>query len=147
MKKLNFCILVLLISVSIHAKAVNTGLFQIDENQIMSEMSGLTLLEDYVTQNQGVTLSEMQASGHILSYGISDQPSPFNDEMTFEAPLGIPSFIWGFCLGLPGVAVVYFVSEDKDETKKAVFGCIASTVAYSACYLVYYIVYIASAIQ
>ena len=51
-----------------------------------------------------------------------------NFSLVYGPPLGIPSFAWGLCCGLPGLAVVYFVADDKEETKKAFYGCVTSTV-------------------
>ena len=42
----------------------------------------------------------------------------------FDGPVDIPSFIWGCVAGPVGVLVVYLVTEDNDETKKALLGCI-----------------------
>ena len=54
-----------------------------------------------------------------------------------DPPLGIPSFLWGMCLGLPGLAVVYFVTEDDEETKKALWGCLVSVAVYGVLYVLY----------
>jgi hypothetical protein len=50
--------------------------------------------------------------------------------------LGIPSFAWGFCLGVIGIVVVAVVADDLDkeskqaEIKKSAIGCVVSSVSY-----------------
>ena len=41
-----------------------------------------------------------------------------------DGPAGIPAFLWGCVLGWIGILVVYLVTEDSDETKKALYGCL-----------------------
>jgi hypothetical protein len=53
--------------------------------------------------------------------------------------LGIPSFAWGACLGVAGIAIVYFVADDRDETKKALIGC---AVVEGGLFVVYVIVWV-----
>ena len=56
---------------------------------------------------------------------VSDSSLPSD---TKNPVLGIPSFLWGCGLGVVGILVVYIVSdEDKVETKKALWGCLAWT--------------------
>jgi len=123
--------------------AGSSDLFQINDDKISDELSSLTLVEEYVNANQGVTYTDLKNSGNILSKILSPELStPSGIGYAFESPLGIPSFIWGFCLGIPGIVIVYLVSdEDKDETKKALFGCLAGSLAYTACYVIYFVVY------
>lgn len=51
-------------------------------------------------------------------------------------PLGIPAFIWGCVGGIAGVAIVHFIEEDKDETKMALWGCVAQSVVGTIVYIV-----------
>ena len=65
---------------------------------------------------------------------------PFSTDIFFdEPPLGIPSFWWGFCIGVWGIAVVYFVTEDRDETKLAFKGCVVGTLVYVVLYVGFYV--------
>jgi hypothetical protein len=99
--------------------------------------------------NEGVTLADVQSMNTILAANIlTGEESPFSQESILrrrggDAPLGIPSFVWGFCLGVPGIAIVYFVAEDKDETMKALWGCVANT----AIGLVVYIIYVVAVVN
>lgn len=54
-----------------------------------------------------------------------------------EPPLGIPSFLWGCCLGVSGLIVVYIVTDnDREEVKKALNGCLVSGVVVIALYAI-----------
>jgi hypothetical protein len=118
------------------ANASNSSdLFKLDEATIYAEMAELNQLEDYVLQTE-LTYEEIAE----LNFDMISQVQGVNG-ISFasfgEPPLGIPSFLWGFCLGVPGLAIVYFVAEDPDETKKALYGCIAGTVVSVGIYFIW----------
>jgi hypothetical protein len=56
-----------------------------------------------------------------------------------DPPLGIPSFVWGLCFSVTGIALVHFIAEDRDETMKALWGCLVG----GAVYTIFYIIYVA----
>ena len=108
--------------------ASNTDLFSYNKNEVEAQLDELTQLENYVNDNQGVTLNDLQNSNsNILESLNLNESNGINFSMA-EPPLGIPSFIWGCCLGFVGIGIVYFMTEDKEETKKALWGCILGTV-------------------
>ena len=53
-----------------------------------------------------------------------------------DPPLGIPSFVWGLCCGFAGIGIVYFTTEDTDQTKLALYGCMTTTIVYVILYFV-----------
>lgn len=122
--------------------ASKTDLFQIDENKIYTEFSSLNQLEEFITRNEGITRGQVVA---LSSAGEIDFPvSEIGNCVSLaEPPLGIPSFVWGLAGGLVGccsgygfwvgpavVAGVYFLTdEDKEEAKKAAYGCMAGGAA------------------
>jgi len=57
-------------------------------------------------------------------------------DLSSQPPLGIPSFLWGFILGVIGILIVYLITENGDETKKALWGCLAFTVLWVVLYFV-----------
>jgi hypothetical protein len=116
------------------AATASTDLFDVDYNEVTNALTEVTALEQFVTENEGVTYAELAENNSILIANITDGTQLANDLQ--EPPLGIPSFLWGCILGWVGIAIVYFVSEDRDETKKALYGCLAWTVVV----VVYYIV-------
>jgi hypothetical protein len=119
--------------------AGNADLFSYDKNQLNNEFADLDMLENYVKINEGITLTSLINENHPLIAGISFS-NPFNLSMPFsEPPLGIPSFWWGCIIGVWGVAVVYFVTEDKEETKLALKGCVIGTLVWIILYFGLYV--------
>lgn len=56
---------------------------------------------------------------------------PLSAESEVGPPLGIPSFLWGCLLSWVGLLIVYFLTDrDKDESRKALWGCLISTLLY-----------------
>ncbi|MFO7924201.1 MAG: hypothetical protein R6U58_10960 [Bacteroidales bacterium] len=118
--------------------AGSKDIFSIDRQAIDTELSDLNELEAHV-KSTSATLSGLETAGSPLVSNVTNSNSIMNMSIMGEPPLGISSFIWGFCLGVPGLAIVYFVTEDSDETKKALWGCLAG----GAIYVVLYVVYVA----
>ena len=119
--------------------AGNADLFSYDRDQLINEFAELDMLENYVKINEGITLTSLVNENHPLIAGISFN-NPFAPAIPFEEPpLGIPSFWWGCCIGVWGIAVVYFVTEDKDETKEALKGCVIGTLVGVVLYFGVYI--------
>lgn len=56
------------------------------------------------------------------------------------APLGIPGIVWGFCLGLIGVLIVYIAMGEGGDRKKQVrmslIGCLIGAALSGAYYLI-----------
>lgn len=106
--------------------SANADLFQVNEEELNVEFAQLNELESFVNSNEGVTMSSMESTSPLLQ-----NVTPTGDALgvlsTYgEPPLGIPSFLWGFCFNVAGVAIVYFVADDRDETRKAFIGCAVS---------------------
>jgi hypothetical protein len=109
----------------------DASLFDVDKQAIEQEVAPLNDLENYVNANDGVTYNQI------------DNPSVLNKDVVLgdvdlssQPPLGIPSFLWGFILGVVGILIVYLVSENGDETKKALWGCLAFAVFWTVLWLV-----------
>ena len=122
--------------------ADNTGLFQLDKNFITEKFKELNQIESFINQHDGITLSEMQASkNHLLAKLNLLDVSEINNQLGFadKPPLGIPSFVWGCCLGPVGVAIVVVVCDDNHERGRVVAGCIVSVVVYCIGGLVAYV--------
>lgn len=139
MKQIYLFSMVLLMAFSTDLFAGAGDLFNYDKQAVEAELADLTELENYVDNNPTKTLSVLAQEGNQLLAGLN-LSSPIGLSMMFDdPPLGIPSFLWGCAFGVVGVAIVYFVTdEDKDETKKAFYGCIASTVVYVVLYAVWW---------
>jgi hypothetical protein len=106
--------------------AADAALFEVNEQEISTEFAQLDELESYVNANDGVTFSAMDASNPLLANVSAGNSALGVVSSLAEAPLGIPSFLWGFCFNVAGVAIVYFVADDREETRKAFIGCAVS---------------------
>lgn len=139
MKKLLMAALVVFLSGSLMAG--NGDLFSYDKEEVQQELSTMNDLEQYVGQHQGVTLSDLQAENNELTMGMENSPNSVLGGLGYgDPPLGVPSFVWGCVLSWVGILVVYLVTEDNDETKKALWGCVAGAVGWSLFYVVYYVI-------
>jgi hypothetical protein len=144
MKKL-LLIVVTSLCFSAFTKANDADLFSYDKNAVNKELSDLQTLENYVNSNPGVTLTDLQNEQSSLianiEFGINSLGNSFS---SIEPALGVPSFLWGCVFGIVGVAIVYFVADDKEETKKAFKGCIVGTLVYIVCDVIYVVAVAAS---
>ena len=116
----------------------NADLFKVDEQEINAEFAQLNELEQFVEANEGLTLSEINTNNPLVqNLNNSSDILGVLSTLRGEPPLGIPSFAWGACFGVPGIAIVYFVSDDRDETKKAFTGCVVVQGVALLIYIVY----------
>jgi len=139
MKRHLLTFLVILFFFSLNSFAGNSELFTYDREEVESAFKELNELEDYVKINEGITLTDLLASNNNLISNLF-LGDPYSTNIFFdEPPLGIPSFWWGFCIGVWGIAVVYFVTEDRDETKLAFKGCVVGTLVYVVLYVGFYV--------
>jgi hypothetical protein len=127
--------------------ANDADLFNLDYNAVQSEFADLDQLSNMVAANSDLTYTSLKLSDENLITGlklVSNVSAPFG---TFGEPLlGIPSFLWGCVFGPIGMLVVYVgTDEDKEETKKALWGCVASTAAYGVFYIVWAVVWASAA--
>jgi len=139
MKKIFLTLLFSLFAFGIQASV--SDLFEIDDAALSEEFASLTQLETIVVGHSDLTFESLKTEHSDLMKSIHLQSDLSNGLLGFyfEPPLGIPSVVWGFCLGIVGLAVVYLITEDKEETKKALWGCVASGVLSAAIYVVYFV--------
>ncbi|MGL4629604.1 MAG: hypothetical protein ACRCVT_00255 [Leadbetterella sp.] len=90
------------------------------------ELSSLDQIESLV-QNGQIDLETLRATSPSTVQNL-DNSSTSAISAIGEVPLGIPSIVWGICLGLLGVLIVYLVTDkDNEQTKKAFVGCLIGT--------------------
>jgi hypothetical protein len=122
----------LLFSSQLYAK--NLDLFAIDQQQMNADFQSLNALEDFVLTHEGITLQDLKNQDKQILNGL-DEPGNFKGLASTlrggETPLGIPPFVWGFCLGLVGLVLVAVLAEDREMTKKALYGCLVSAVIWA----------------
>ncbi len=103
-----------------------------DVESVESEFSTLNKIEAYVQNHEGAILEELKVSHPGWVAGIASE-ADFSGSFTMAdaLPLDIPAFWWGCVLSLAGVVVVYVLTkEDKEQTKMALYGCLASGVLW-----------------
>ena len=104
--------------------ASNSELFDLNYDQVKQEFAQLDQLAVKV-KAENLTYNDLLKTDAALvnSMALSSVPSvPLPD-----GALGIPSFLWGCVLGPIGVVLAYLLTDnDKDEAKKALWGCLAS---------------------
>lgn len=122
------------------AVAGNASLFQLDKNQVNAEMNQLTQVENYVASHEGVTLEQLKASNSDIVNGLNLTESTSTLSALTDGALGIPSFIWGCVLGWVGILITYLVTQDSDETKKALYGCLVGWVGGFLLYIIFVVV-------
>lgn len=123
-----------------NAMANDANLFSYDKTSVTSQMSSLTTVENYVNANEGVTLSELQSSNSDVLEGVNLNSSAFAFSSMAEGPLGIPSFLWGCVLGAIGILIVYLITQDSEETKKALWGCLAGAGAWLLFWVIWVVI-------
>ena len=116
---------------SFNVIAGTRDMFHLCENSVTDQFQALSELEDFVNQHEGVTLSEMKATENALCVNINSRGiKGVMGALTMlsgDLPLGISGFTWGICLGVVGVAIVNFSTDDKEQRKKAATGCCLNT--------------------
>lgn len=95
-----------------------------------TDFEQLNQIEKYV-ESSGATLEDMQANNSALLKDLTLAPDSSAAFAVDELPLGIPAFWWGCVLTLLGVILVYVLTDkDKDQTKKALYGCLVTGGVY-----------------
>ncbi len=136
MKRVVFT-LVAIFFMGVSAFASNADLFKLDYNAVQQEFTELNVLADMVEANPDMTYSTLAVTDAGLVESMSLVPTAAMPLAGGDAVLGIPSFWWGCALGIVGVGVVYFLTDqDADEAKKALWGCVAGTVVGTILYFV-----------
>ncbi len=113
--------------------------FSLEEDQISAEFDQLNKIEKYV-QESNVTLEELQAQSPDLVAGIDLSTNSADSLASADLPGGIPAFWWGCVLAVLGVILVYVLTDqDKEQTKKALIGCLV----FAGAWVIYYVVVVA----
>lgn len=106
-----------------------------NEQAVNAEFEKLNKLEQYVAAHEGVTIEDVKETE--LTENLNLDTNVTNAVVAGDLPLGIPAFWWGCVLGLLGVLAVYLITDkDKEQTKKALYGCLAWTVLWAVYYFV-----------
>ncbi len=107
-----------------------------DDAEIYDAFAGMADLDQYLATNTNKTYTDVSKENCALLNGVSATTSlPLSASSDQEA-LGIPSFLWGCVFGIIGLLVVYLMTDNnKEQTKKALYGCIVGTVVSVGLYV------------
>lgn len=127
MKKLIASLLLFVSLTSAYASPSEES-FILDEKNVQNEFSDLNKLEIYIADNKGVTLQDLKSQQSDLLSNVNLSAEVANFNAAGELPLLGP-FWWGCCLGIFGIALVYFITDnDRMQMKNALIGCVVNLV-------------------
>ncbi len=110
--------------------------FSFDETEFYSSFVVLDEIDEVIEQNPQLSYSDLKHTEGLSMEAIDS----FDYINNFEPPLGIPSFAWGCVLGWVGILITYLVTDgDKEETKKALYGCLVAGGSYIVLVVAYYV--------
>ncbi len=146
MNKLLLISVCLTIFISAEAKAFAIADFSYDRIVVEQQVAQLTLLENYLAENPEATLSQVLTEGNYLVHGWSSSSDLGGVSLLSGKISGIPSYMWGCCLGWVGVLYVALEGKDNNETRLALYGALTTlgglALSVGAAYL--YLYYISS---
>ena len=102
-------------------------IFRVDETKLESELYSINQLEVLVVQHMYLNYTELLKINPDIIELDTELNMTSDTTIKAEPPFGIPSFVWGFCLSIPGVVLVYTMTGDQDELKRSMLGCILGT--------------------
>lgn len=115
--------------------ANDTEVASFDEAAFYDEFQEIAELENFLNTHDA-SFTEVDAS--LVLNVSSNSILPLAPSVSDGPPLGIPSFLWGCILGWVGLLIVYLMADDSAETKKALWGCIISSVVWGGGLLLTY---------
>lgn len=126
-------------TITILPPSIDESVFNLDQEKLDLVLSDLNVLDNYLAHNEGVTFEDLKASGSGLILNVSDVSAPMGQqEGSTESPLGIPPFWWGCVLGWVGLLLVFVLTDqNKEQTKKALTGCLISSGVSAVLYIIY----------
>lgn len=96
---------------------------------VEDEFAKVNKLEQYLAEHPNMTYEQVKKAKPELLEGV-DLISNTNTNLvpTKDMPL-VGGFWWGCCLGVVGLALVYFITDNnKDQVRVAFWGCIIATI-------------------
>lgn len=120
----------------------NTELFTIDEAVLEETFAPIQELEQIVASNPTADLNFVQHNyaAAMNAVNLLDEALSLTKPMEDRPVAGISSYLWGACLGIAGILIVYFVLDDaspafrKKETNHAIVGCAISAAVWTVLY-------------
>lgn len=112
------------------AFAANTDL-EYKAVTVEDEFAKVNKLEQYLSEHPNMTYEQVKKAKPELLEGVDlIANTNTNFAPTKDMPL-VGGFWWGCCLGVVGLALVYFITDhDKDQVRKAFWGCVIATILW-----------------
>ncbi len=116
-----------------------TKLFEYDKQKVQQKFKSVTQLEAEVKAHPNTSIKEIkqQKPGLVKAANLKNNVNASTIMADEDPPAGIPSIVWGLCLGVWGILIVWLVTESSEETKNAAIGCVISGAAYALFYIAY----------
>ena len=106
-----------------------------NQENINSNFEKLNKVEAFVEQNTEASFETIKGTELLKDIEL-DTNTLANITKDNDLPLNIPAFLWGCFLGGLGILLVYIFTEDKDQTKKALYGCLTAGGVVAVIYIV-----------
>ena len=138
--KLLLIILSIVLTANI-TKAGDKDIFSCDFDLIEQSLEELSSIEISIENNR-IDDTDLLLLEHNFTY-LSENPVNFiQPGSRFDGG----AFLFGLCLGVPGVAITYLMNEeDKSALRSSVQGYLVNKVLYYGCLGVYYYILVSSA--
>jgi len=120
--KSSIILLCLLATTAIFA---NAGEFSYDQNQVNASLEQLNVIERMHLAAPDKSLDQIKQEAGYASLSISSSTIT-SSGLAGDMPI-LPAFWWGCILSWVGILIVYLVTEDSDQTKSALWGCVLGT--------------------
>lgn len=123
MKALNiFSILFLVLFSAFNSSASQADLFQLNEQELSETFKDLDKLEQMLSEKE-----PFESQSFLIQNLESAHPLNAIHAQMIQDKSKIPSFAFGFVFSAFGVFGVALLTKDQKETKKAFWGCLASS--------------------
>ncbi len=122
-----------------------TNMMNTSDNTVIAIDEQLGEIESLISEH-GLTYDEFIAKypEHAEAVSLS-KADVINSMYASDSPLGLPAFLWGFCLGWVGILIVWLVSKDSRNSsahvRSAVWGCVTAGALYLVVYLALLLIY------
>ena len=127
MKKLTTAFFALILTTVTTFAASPDADFETGADTFGNEFAELDKVEAYINANEGITLDELTTNHREVLADVTlieDTSTMFTAD---RMPI-VGGFWWGCLLGIVGLVLVYFITDnDRDEVRKALIGCVITT--------------------
>jgi hypothetical protein len=108
-----------------------------DENEIYSSFDQVNSLVSYVSENENVTYADVASYDNSMVENVSSNAAVAMNTTNSDNPLILGAFWYGCMFTALGILVVAFVTDnDSDQVRKAVSGCLVTTVVMPVLYFI-----------